>query len=292
MRAAPFLVAVALAACSTAAPSDDDVTLRLLTHESFNVSEDVLAAFTEETGITVEPIATGDAGAVVNQAILTVDDPQGDVLFGVDSTFLTRALDADLFVPYEAAGLDAVPERYRPDPEHRVTPVDYGDVCLNYDVAAFEERGLAVPGDLADLTDPAYAGTLVVQNPATSSPGLAFLLATVARFGEDGWLDYWEALRANDVLVVDGWAEAYYDEFSGDRATASARWSCPTPPARPPRSCFADPPIEEPPTGVVAASCYRQVEFAGILAGTPHEAEARTARSTSCCPTRSRRTCR
>lgn len=282
MRWPALLLTVALAgACSTggstpapsAAPSED-VTVTLLTHDSFNVSQDVLAAFTAETGITVEAVATGDAGAVVNQAILTAGDPQGDVLFGVDSTFLSRALDAGIFVPYESPALAGVGEQYVLDPEHRVTPVDYGDVCLNYDRAAFGDGGLPLPGDLADLADPAYTGALVVENPATSSPGLAFLLATVERFGEEGYLDFWADLRANDVLVVDGWSEAYYDEFSGtgvgDRPLVVSYASSP-----PAEVAFADPPIEEPPTGVIAASCYRQVEFVGILDGTQQEAAAR-----------------
>ncbi len=125
---------------ATAAP-DSAVTLRLLTHDSFAVSDDVLAAFTEETGIEVELLQGGDAGTVVNQAILTNGNPQADVLFGIDSTFLTRALDEELFVPHEAAGLDRVDDAFLLDPEHRVTPIDYGDVCLNYDKAWFADVG-------------------------------------------------------------------------------------------------------------------------------------------------------
>jgi thiamine transport system substrate-binding protein len=216
----------------------------------------------------------GDTGQVVNQAILTKDDPQGDVLFGVDTTFLSRALDEDLFLPHEAGGLDRVPDRYEVDPAHRVTPVDHGEVCLNYDVAWFEERGLDVPSSLDDLTDPAYADLLVVENPATSSPGLAFLLATVAEYGEDGWADWWAAVRDNGVLVTDGWEEAFNGEFSaggggGDRPLVVSYASSP-----PAAVHFADPQPETSPIGVVEASCFEQVEYAGVLAGTDHEAEA------------------
>src|SRR5690606_4974723 len=125
-------------------------------HDSFALSDDVLAAFTDETGIEVELLQGGDAGTVVNQAILAKGNPQADVLFGVDSTFLSRALAEELFVPYEADGLDDVPEQFRIDDEHRVTPIDYGDVCLNYDRAYFAEQGLPVPGRLEDLTEPEY----------------------------------------------------------------------------------------------------------------------------------------
>ncbi|MEX2504233.1 MAG: thiamine ABC transporter substrate-binding protein [Egicoccus sp.] len=251
----------------------EQTTITLVTHDSFDVGEDVLAAFTDETGISVDIAPAGDAGATVNQAILTKDDPLGDVLFGVDNTFLSRALDEELFLPYESAALTEVDPQFVLDEEHRVTPVDFGDVCLNYDVAWFEESGLALPETLEDLTADEYAGLLTVMNPATSSPGLAFLLATVEEFGEDGYLDFWESLRDNDVLVTDGWSEAYYDEFSatgtGDRPLVVSYASSP-----PAEVYYADPAPEQAPTGVIEASCFRQVEFAGILAGTEHEAAA------------------
>ena len=255
------------------APADPGDTVTLLTHDSFDVSEDVLAAFTQRTGIEVAIVPLGDAGTALNQSILTSDAPQGDVLFGVDTSFLSRALDADLFLTYESPGLADVDPRFILDPEHRATPITYGDVCLNYDVAHFTDSGLDVPQDLADLADPAYAGLLAVMNPATSSPGLSFLLATIDRFGEDGYLGFWEDLVANDVVVTDGWSEAYYDEFSGtgggDRPLVVSYASSP-----PAEVLFADPQPDEPPTGVIEASCFRQVEFAGILAGTPRQAAA------------------
>lgn len=285
----PPLVAVLATALLAAACGDDaqdpdegaaapaeETTITLLTHDSFDVSDEVLAAFTEDTGITVELLASGDAGSMVNQAILTKDSPQGDVLFGIDSTFLSRALDEDLFVAYESPALEAVDESLVLDPEHRVTPIDTGDVCLNYDKAALAETGLAPPEDLADLADPAYAGTLVVENPATSSPGLAYLLATIAEFGEDGWQDHWRALRANDVEVAAGWEEAYYGSFSGAAGSPGDRPIVVSYASSPPAEViFAEEPLTEAPTGVVEGSCYRQIEFAGILTGTEHEEEAR-----------------
>jgi thiamine transport system substrate-binding protein len=256
-----------------AATTDGEVTLRLLTHDSFDVSEEVLAGFTDATGISVEVVPSGDAGTALNQAILTADAPQGDLLFGVDTTFLSRALDEDLFLPYRSPELDRVPAELQPG-DDRVTPVDVGDVCLNYDIAAFEDGDVPPPETLDDLADPAYAGMTVVMNPATSSPGLAFVLATVQEYGDDGWLDYWQQLVDNDVLVTDGWSAAYYDEFSGsgqggDRPIVVSYASSPAA-----EVVFADPPVDEPPTAVVQASCVRQVEYVGILGGTEHEAEA------------------
>lgn len=264
------------AGCTEApATEESGEVVRLLTHDSFVLSDGVLDAFTDDTGIEVEVIQGGDAGTVVNQAILTKGNPQADVLYGIDSTFLSRALDEELFVAHAAEGMDEVDPSLHLGPAGCVTPIDYADVCLNYDKAYFEEHDLAVPTSLQDLTDPAYADLLVVENPATSSPGLAFLLASVQEFGDSGWEEWWGALRENGVHVAEGWEEAYYSSFSGalgsdgDRPIVVSYASSP-----PAEVVFADPPVDEPPTGVIEASCYRQVEAAGILAGTDHPAEA------------------
>lgn len=258
----------------SAAPDLEGTTVTLLTHDSFNATEEVLAAFEEQTGMTLEILRSGDAGSMVNQAILSAGNPQADVLFGIDNTFLSRALEADLFEPYESPAIADVDPTLILDDQHHVAPIDTGDVCLNYDREAFAEMEVAPPAELADLTDPAYAGMLVVENPATSSPGLAFLLATIATFGEEGWQTFWEDLRANDVAVSAGWEDAYYGQFSGgagegDRPLVVSYASSP-----PAEVHFADPQPDEAPTGVIAASCFRQIEFAGILAGTDNRAGA------------------
>ena len=162
-------------------------------------------------------LQAGDAGAALNQVILTKSNPIGDVFFGVDNTFLSRALRAGVFAEYRSPALSTVPAAYQLDPTHHLTPVDHGDVCINYDKQWFAKQKLPVPNTLADLTKPAYKGRLVVENPATSSPGLAFQLATIARFGTNGWRDYWAKLRANDVKVDDGWESAYDGDFTAGR---------------------------------------------------------------------------
>ena len=248
----------------------------LVTHDSFAVSEEVKRAFEAESGLTLRILQAGDAGEVVTKALLTAGNPEGDVLFGVDNNLLTRALEGDVFTPYESPGLVDVDETWVLDPEHRVTPIDHGEVCLNYDKAWFAERGIAPPSSLDDLAEPAYEGLLVVENPATSTPGLAFLLATIARYGDPGWQDYWRQLRANDVLVVDGWEEAYTVRFSGAAGSSGKRPIVVSYASSPPAEViFRDPRPTEAPTGVVASSCFRQIEFAGILRGARNEEGAR-----------------
>ncbi len=242
--------------------NDNCPTLTLATHDSFFVSDGVFDTFTADTCIKVKQVAAGDAGQMVSAAALTVDNPTADVMFGIDNTFLQRGLDAELFQPYQSELLSTVPEALQLDPEYRVTPIDYGDVCANYWIDALPG---AAPSTLDDLIDPTNANQFVTQNPETSSPGFAFLLATIARYG-DGWPDYWQALVDNGVSITAGWEDAYYGEFiagGGDRSIVMSYASSP-----PAEVIFADPPIDAPPTGVLFDSCFRQIEFAGVLAGT------------------------
>lgn len=268
-------IALVMAGCagSEGDSSDGEVTkLVVMTHDSFALSEELLAGFEEEHNASVDLLPAGDTGSALNQAILAKDDPLADVFFGVDNTFIGRALNADIFEPYESPALEHVADEYVIDSSYRLLPVDYGDVCLNYDKGWFAEKGLTPPETLMDLTNPAYEDLLVVQNPATSSPGLAFMLATIGAFGAEGdysYLDYWRDLRANGVLVTDGWEDAYFGYFSaageGDRPLVVSYASSP-----PAEVVFADPPIDEPPTASVTGpgSCFRQIEFIGIMAGT------------------------
>ncbi len=266
------LLIAALTACGSG--EVQPVTLKLVTHDSFNISEETVAAFQEQTGHTLEIVPLGDAGEMLNQNILSKNNPLGDVVFGIDNSFLSRALENDILVAYDSPELANIDSSLKLDAENRALPVDYGDVCLNYDKAWFADNGLAAPSGLDDLIDPAYAGLTVVENPATSSPGLAFLLATVDAYGEDGFLDYWDQLAANDVLVENGWSEAYYEAFSlygGDRPIVVSYASSP-----PAEVIFAETELTEAPTASVISSksCFRQIEFVGILSGTEHEAAA------------------
>lgn len=269
MKRLMLLLVIALMIAPVAQAQDNVLTV--VTHDSFAYSDDVMAQFEQETGITVEVLRAGDGGSLVNQSILSKENPLGDVLYGVDNTFLTRALDADIFEPYESPALADVPDEFKLDPESRVTPVDYGDVCLNYDTSYFAENDLALPESLADLTKPEYKSLLAVENPATSSPGLAFLIASVAAFGEEGdytYADFWADLVANDVYVTDGWSDAYYGQFSGSAGSAGTRPLVVSYASSPPVEVyFAETLPETAPTGAIVAddTCFRQIEFAGVL---------------------------
>lgn len=276
MRARSVLVVVALLAVlvptvpAADATARNQITITLVTHDAFGASKSVLRSFTRATGITVRVLRAGDAGAALSQVILTKDHPLGDVFYGVDNTFLTRALDAGVFDAYRSPQLSHVPATYVLDAKHRVTPVDRADVCINTDKPWFASHHVRVPKTLDDLTKPAYKGLLVAENPATSSTGLAFLAATVARFGEKGWRAYWAKLRTNDVQVVAGWEQAYEGAFTagdghGDRPLAVSYASSP-----PAAVYYAKPRPARSPVGTMLATCVRQIEFVGVLRGAEH----------------------
>jgi thiamine transport system substrate-binding protein len=265
------MIIIVLAGCSGpvgAKPAQP--TLTVMAHDSFAVSEAVVAAFEAQTGARVVFLKGGDAGEMINRAVLTRQAPQADVLYGVDNTFLSRALDANIFEAYASPVLTNIPAEFQLDDSHRALPVDFGDVCLNYDKAWFESHAVPLPQSLSDLSKPEYKGLLVVENPATSSPGLAFLLATIAEFGDPGYLDYWKALRANQVAVVNDWSSAYYVNFSGSQGKGAQPLvvSYASSPAA--EVVYAVEPLTDAPTASITAAgmCFRQVEFVGILKGT------------------------
>jgi len=252
-------------------------SVTLVTHDSFTLPETLVDAFERDTGIDLRFLSGGDAGELVNRAILTANRPIADALFGIDDALIAREGARNLFIDHEAAGIDAVPDALR-FAGSTLTPITVGYVTLNLDLAALEARGLGEPRDLADLTGPAYEGTLVVTDPATSSPGLAFLLTTIARFGEGGdfdWLDFWAGLRDNDLRVTAGWSDAYYTAFTRYGGDRSIVLSYATSPAA--EVMFAEQPLDEAPTKSLHCDqcAWRQIEAAGVLRGAGDEAAAR-----------------
>jgi thiamine transport system substrate-binding protein len=260
---------------ATACGGDDGKTLTVVTHDSFNLSEDLIRQFEEEHNATVKLLPKGDAGSMTTSLVLTKDRPEGDVAFGVDNTFLSRALDAGVFTAYESPLLAKVPAEFRGEGAGFVTPVDFGYVNFNYDIGALKDKGVEPPETLEDLAMAKYRGMTVVENPASSSPGLAFLVATVAYFGEEGYLDWWRQMRANGLVVVDGWETAYYTNFSLQGGEQPIVLSYATSPAF--EQIFADPPREDAPTANILPpkGAFRQIEYAGILKGTKQEDLAR-----------------
>jgi thiamine transport system substrate-binding protein len=282
MLAPTLAIVLAASACSVIGGDDEPERAAssgsapkrvvLVTHESFVLSEELQRRFEQDTGYEIETRASGDAGALTNKLVLTKENPLGDVAFGVDNTFASRALDEGVFAPY-AATLPAGADEFllEGDDDQALTPIDNASVCVNVDDTWFADAGVAPPSSLDDLVEPAYRDLFVTSGAATSSPGMAFLLATVAKYGDD-WPDYWSELMDNGTLLTDGWSDAYQVDFTqgggkGDRPIVLSYDSSPA---------FTVGDDGKSTTSALLDTCFRQVEYAGVLAGAenPDGAEA------------------
>ena len=268
-----------LAACSVVGEKSDDAgqggspggTVVLVTHESFQLPKKVERQFEEESGYDLQTRAAGDAGTLTTKLVLTKDHPTGDAAFGVDNTFASRAVDEGVFAEH---GVELPPgaEQYalEGDAADVLVPIDNGNVCVNVDDTWFADHDLLAPTSFEDLADPDYKGLFVTPSALSSSPGLAFLLATIAAYRE-AWPDYWERLIANDTLVVDGWEDAYFGDFTqgsenGNRPIVLSYDSSPA-------FTIADDGSST--TRALLDTCFQQVEYAGVLEGADNPEGAR-----------------
>ena len=253
---------------------ENPATLRVMTHDSFAVSQSVLDEFESATNVRVELVSSGDAVAMTNAAILTVGNPVADVIFGFDENLLGSVLRSDLLQQYRPERLENVDPAFVIDESGMATPIDHGNVCVNFDRGAFSTSAPPIPPTFEELVDPSVKNDFVVEDPSTSTPGLAFMLATIAKFGggddaTDGaaWLNYWKQLKANGVSVVDSWETAYYANFSGGSGKGERPLVVSYASSPPAEVSDTSLPVDQSPTGVVTQTCYRQTEFAGILRG-------------------------
>jgi thiamine transport system substrate-binding protein len=279
--AAATTAALGLTACSVTGTTDSGTgggknkQVVVATHDSWAMSKSVMQQFTKQTGYRVQIESNGDAGQLTNKLVLTKGSPIADMVYGIDNTFSSRAVDQGILTPYTPKTEAPAARRFEPQDQRtadQLTPVDYSDVCVNVDDTWFAQHHLAAPKTLDDLTKPAYKGLFVTPGASTSSPGLAFLLATIAKYGENGWQGYWKKLMANDTLVTSGWSDAYEVDFTagggkGDRPIVLSYASSPP---------FTIPPGKSTPTtSALLDTCFRQVEYAGLLKGAENPAGAK-----------------
>lgn len=267
-----FATACSSSSNSVSGPAEESTNAKevlLVTYDAFALPEDAAAEFKLLTGATIKVVATGDTGTMLTKALLSAGAPEGDVIFGIDNTLATRALEEELLVPFEPEIARELPEKLRLQGEagQLLVPIDTGDVCINVDQEWFASNGIEPPTSMAQLTDPTYRDLLVLESPVTSSPGLAFLIGTVARSGEADWLKYWQQLKDNGVRVRPSWDDAYYSDYTvsgGDRPLVLSYASSP-----PAEVVFSEGERTEPVSSVMLDSCVEQVEYAGVLAGAP-----------------------
>jgi len=232
-----LLIPAVLTGCAA-----EPTTVRIATHDSFAISDELITSFEESSGLELEIIRMGDTGTLTNQLVLSKDEPIADAFFGIDNTFRGVAEENEIV-------------------DGEFTAIDFSDVCFNYDRYYFEDAGITPPSSWKELTDETYRGLTVITNPQSSSPGLAFLASTVAAL--DDYESYWQELKANDVLVTSGWEDAYFTEFSG--SSGEGDYPIVLSYASSPSAEVRD--NGESQTAALLDDCFRQTEFAGVLAG-------------------------
>ena len=252
-----FVAGSALASCSaiTSSFQENPQAITLISYDAFTPAEGIFDDFTAENGVAVNVITAGDTGSMVSKAILTSGNPEGDVMFGIDNTFLSRAQSGNVLLDY--------------------TPVDESDVCVNYDKEWFSSRGITPPQTFEDLALPAYKGLLSAPDPVNSAPGFAFLLASIEHFGEGKWQNYWKQLRSNGVRIANDWTAAYTIDFSG--SSGKGKYPIVVSYGSSPAAevLFSETPLTTAPTGVVTATCFQATEYVGVLRGSKNENLAR-----------------
>lgn len=250
--AATLLAAVGLVGCSSVDDAKPITEVVLATHDSFAMSDELIAEFEQTSGFKLTLIKAGDAGELTNKLVLTKDAPIADAVFGIDTTFAGVARDGEVL-------------------DGELIPISFGDVCLNYDKAWFAGKGIEAPSSIKQLIEPEYKGLTVLTNPATSSPGLSYLAATVAVFGESGWQSYWRDLKANEVKIAGGWEDAYFTDFSG----SSGKGEYPIVLSYSSSPAFEIRDNGEAGTASILDGCFRQTEFAAALKNAKNPAGAK-----------------
>jgi thiamine transport system substrate-binding protein len=250
-KLAPLALTTALI-LTGCAPVNQQEVVTLVAHDSFAISDESIAEFENQSGYKLEILRAGDTGSVTNRLVLTKDSPIGDVVFGIDNTFRGLVEENNLI-------------------EGSLQEVTLSDVCFNYDRLWFEANDQTPPSSWRDLVLPEFEGLTVVSNPLTSSPGLAFLASTVAAFGEDGFEDFWQELKDNQVKVTAGWEEAYFTEFSG--SSGAGDYPIVLSYSSSPAAEIRDDGKSQ--TVALMDDCFRQVEYVGVLAGSKNPAGAK-----------------
>ncbi len=264
---AAFAAAAGILSASPNPERDKDPDLVIYTYDSFvaewGPAPKVIPQFEAKYGVRVQTVSAGDAGQVLSRLILEKDSPRADVVVGLDNNLLARAADAGVLQPYRPAGADKLPPEAVFDPGFRLTPFDYGYFAFVIDTQKLADP----PRSLEDLTDPRFRKKIILEDPRTSSPGLGFLLWTVAAYG-DRWLDYWQRLSPNILTIAEGWDAAYGMFTSGE---APLVLSYTTSPAYH---------VENEKTTRYQAAMfpeghYAQIEGLGVVAGAKHADLAR-----------------
>ena len=269
------LVLAAVCAATLFSVAANAKDLRVIVHSSFDLPKPLLAKFESEAGVKLKIVKGGDSGEMLNKLILTKKAPIADVVYGIDNAQAIKAKAADVLDAYDGSALSKEAQGdSKAEFAGMAVAVDYGFVTLNYDKATVAKRGIPLPKSLEELTQPAYKKWLVVENPATSGPGYAFLLATIAHMGEEKAFEWWKSMRGNGMKVAKGWTEAYYTDFSRNGGAYPIVVSYASSPAA--EVFYSKEKLTDSPTAslFLPGAVFKQVEGVALIKGGKQRAEA------------------
>lgn len=274
---AAVLITALVAACGdpgATPPEPATSTVTVLAYKGWTIPPELQDAFQRQTGYELDVEHIGANAAALTQHLTdTAGQPTGDVAVGLPDRHAKRALAADVFAPYTSPEANQGQHRFTIDDQQRLSAVDLADVCVNIDKSWFASRDRTQPKTLADLARPEYAGLLALPDPTRTEAGFAFLQATIARYGETGWRQYWTQLRSTDTHLVDSLDVAYEKRFSG--ASSSGSLPLVVAPASSPAEELKDDGTS--PTTVLPDTCFRTPRYAGVLADTENPERAHRA---------------
>ncbi len=206
-----LLLSVGLTGCRQKESAEE--TLTIYSYDSFvsyGLPDATNKLFEEKYNCKIEYRTFGGVGATLNRLILEKNNPQADLFVGLNMNNLARALEEEIFISYRPENYEVIPEEYRIDKNWRVTPFDGpNSLAIIYDSEVIKNP----PRSFEDLLKPEYKGKLILEDPRSSSPGMGFLLWTIAVYGEDHYLDYWEKLEPTIFHIYPDWTSAFDTAF-------------------------------------------------------------------------------
>jgi thiamine transport system substrate-binding protein len=187
----------------------------ILTYDSFvakgGLGPEIIPLFEKSSGCKARATGAGDGGQLLNRLELDAKRgavPEAQVVVGIDQQLWedARAF-AEPWGEWTPRGYGKLLKDTRV--EKGFLPFDYGTLAFMADTEALRKAKLQPPASLEDLLKPEWKRNLVLQDPRTSTPGLALVRYTVAVYGEAGWQGYWKKLRPQWLTLAQGWDAAY-----------------------------------------------------------------------------------
>lgn len=212
----PLAVSIALLALvttSSAIAADAKPTLSVYVYDSFvakgGLGPEIFPAFEKKCGCELKVQSSGDGGQLLTRLQLDAErgKPGAQVVLGLDEPTFDRAR------PWLEGGTDWLPRGARDlhsDLKHTpgFYPFDYGFFSFIADHQALNEAKLSVPKKLTDLLAPQWKRNVILEDPRTSTPGLAFVLYAdqVSGMAEK---EFWPKMRTQWLTLAAGWDSAY-----------------------------------------------------------------------------------